>query len=319
MGEIVNNLIVYAVKKIIMIIPVLLGITIFAFILGVISPSDPATILLSMDGITIPSPQEIIDKQHELGLDRPYIIQYLSWLFSILHGDLGISYITQRPILDELLLRLPVTISLALFTLILVILMGIPLGVFMVYKQNSTSDFLLRTVALLVTSIPAFWLAILLMWIFSEKLHLLPTSGYGTFAQLIMPSCALATGTIGILMRLQRAALLEVLAQNFILTAKAKGLPFSIIIWQHGLLNSLIPVITLLGNYFGTIIGGSAVIESIFSLPGLGSYILDAIRGRDYPAIQGYVIFTGLVFVVFNLLVDVSYLLLNPKIRLGGK
>ncbi len=314
-----NDFLLYLVKKIVMIIPVLLGITMAAFILGIISPSDPAAVLLSMDGVSTPSVQEIANKRHELGLDRPYIVQYLSWLLQILHGDLGVSYITQRPIWDELMLRLPVTISLASCTLLLVIFIAIPLGVFMAYKNNSRSDFVLRIAALIITSVPAFWLAILFMWIFSEELHLLPTSGYGTVAQLIMPSAALAAGTIGTLMRLQRAALLEVLEQHFILTAKAKGLPFSMIIRKHGLLNSLIPVITLLGNYFGAIISGSAVIEYIFSLPGLGSFVLEAIRGRDYPAIQGYVIFTGLVFVLFNLLVDISYLLLNPKIRLGGK
>ncbi len=314
-----NDILFYLVKKLLMIIPVLLGITIAAFILGIISPSDPAAVLLNMDGVSTPSAQEIANKRHEMGLDRPLIVQYLSWLLQILHGDLGISYITQRPIWDELMLRLPVTISLASCTLLLVIVTAIPLGVFMAYKNNSRSDFVLRTAALIFTSVPAFWLAILFMWIFSEELHLLPTSGYGTLAHLIMPSVALGAGTIGILMRLQRAALLEVLEQHFILTAKAKGMPFPMIIWKHGLLNSLIPVITLLGNYFGAIISGSAVIESIFSLPGLGSYVLEAIRGRDYPAIQGYVIFTGLVFVLFNLLVDISYLLLNPKIRLGGK
>ena len=319
MGEAVSNILVYMLKKILMVIPVWLGITILAFLLGVISPSDPAAILLSMDGVSTPSAQEIAEKRHELGLDRPYLIQYLSWLFQVLQGDLGISYITRQPVLEELMLRLPVTVSLASAALLLILFAGIPLGVFMAYRKDSASDFILRAAALTVTSIPVFWLAIVLMWVFSEGLHLLPTSGYGTFAHLIMPSFALAAGTAGTLMRLQRAALLDVLEQNFILTARAQGLPLSFIIWKHGLLNSLIPVITLLGNYFGAIIGGSAVVEAVFSLPGLGSYVLEAIRGRDYPAIQGYVIFTGLVFTVFNLLIDVSYLFLNPKIRLGGK
>lgn len=314
-----NSVLFYGVKKFLMIIPVWLGITAAAFILGVISPSDPAVMLLSMDGISAPGAQEIAAKRQELGLDRPYVLQYLSWLVQVLHGDLGLSYITQQPVLDELLLRLPVTISLAAAALLLVVVTGIPLGIFMAYKKDARSDFALRASAVATTSVPAFWLSIVLMWLFAEKLQLLPTSGYGTPAQLIMPALALAAGTTGTLMRLQRAALLEVLEQNYILTAKAKGLPLSFIIRKHGLVNALIPVITLLGNYFGAILGGSAVIESIFALPGLGSYVLEAIRGRDYPAVQGYVLFTGLVFTAVNLLIDLTYLLLNPQIRLGGK
>ena len=314
-----NDVFGYVVKKIGMLASVLLGITIMAFILGVISPSDPAAVLLSMDGVSTPTAQEIAAKRHELGLDRPYIVQYLSWLWQVMHGDLGQSYLTQRPVWNDLLLRLPVTLSLAACTLLLVVITGIPLGIWMAYKKDSKSDFMLRGAALIATSIPAFWLAIVLMWFFCEKLRLLPTSGYGTIAHLIMPSFALAAGTAGTLMRLQRAALLDVLEQNFILTAKAKGLPFFLVILRHGLVNSLIPVITLLGNYFGAIIGGSALIEAVFSLPGLGSYVLEAIRGRDYPAIQGYVIFTGFVFVLFNVLVDISYYLINPRVRLGGK
>ncbi|SDF31948.1 ABC transporter substrate-binding protein [Sporomusa acidovorans] len=237
----------------------------------------------------------------------------------LLNGSLGLSYLTQRPVLDELLLRLPVTLALAVSALLLVVFTGIPLGLLMVYHRDKKTDFVLRGAALLATSIPSFWLSIAGMWLFAEKLQLLPTSGYGTFTQLILPALALAAGTTGTVMRLQRAALLDVLEQNFILTARAKGLPFPVIIWRHGLPNALIPVITLLGNYFGAVIGGSAVIESVFSLPGLGSYVLEAVRGRDYPAIQGYVLFTGLIFVVFNLLVDLVYLVLNPQIRLGGK
>lgn len=309
----------YIVKKLALVIPVWLGISAAAFLLGVISPSDPAVLLLSMDGISTPGAQEIAAKRHELGLDRPYILQYLAWLGQVLQGNLGISYITQQPVLDELLLRLPVTVTLAGISLLLVMLVGIPLGVLMAWGKNTGSDFVLRAAALAGTSLPSFWLSILMIWLFAETLQLLPTSGYGSVSQLILPAITLAAGTTGALMRLQRATLLEVLEQNFIFAAKAKGLPGSRIIWRHGLPNALIPVVTLLGNYFGGVLGGSAVIESIYSLPGLGSYVLEAIRGRDYPVIQGYVLFTGCVFVVFNLLVDLVYLGLNPRIRLGGK
>lgn len=189
----------------------------------------------------------------------------------------------------------------------------------MAWKKNTGGDFLLRAAALAGTSLPSFWLSVVLIWIFAENLQLLPSSGYGTIPHIILPAITLAAGATGALMRLQRATLLEVLEQNYIFAAKAKGLPPSRIIWRHGLPNALIPVVTLLGNYFGSVLGGSAVIEAIYSLPGLGSYVLEAIRGRDYPVIQGYVLFTGCIFVAFNLLVDLAYLRLNPRIRLGGK
>jgi len=309
----------YIVKKLAMVFPVWLGISAAAFLLGVVSPSDPAVLLLSMDGISTPDAQEIAAKRHELGLDRSYILQYLTWLGQVLQGNLGISYITRQPVLDELLLRLPVTVMLAGSSLLLVMLAGIPLGVLMAWKKNTGGDFLLRAAALAGTSLPSFWLSVVLIWIFAENLQLLPSSGYGTIPHIILPAITLAAGATGALMRLQRATLLEVLEQNYIFAAKAKGLPPSRIIWRHGLPNALIPVVTLLGNYFGSVLGGSAVIEAIYSLPGLGSYVLEAIRGRDYPVIQGYVLFTGCIFVAFNLLVDLAYLRLNPRIRLGGK
>ena len=309
----------YIVKKLAMVFPVWLGISAAAFLLGVVSPSDPAVLLLSMDGISTPGAQEIAAKRHELGLDRSYILQYLTWLGRVLQGNLGISYITRQPVLDELLLRLPVTVMLAGSSLLLVMLAGIPLGVLMAWKKNTGGDFLLRAAALAGTSLPSFWLSVVLIWIFAENLQLLPSSGYGTIPHIILPAITLAAGATGALMRLQRATLLEVLEQNYIFAAKAKGLPPSRIIWRHGLPNALIPVVTLLGNYFGSVLGGSAVIEAIYSLPGLGSYVLEAIRGRDYPVIQGYVLFTGCIFVAFNLLVDLAYLRLNPRIRLGGK
>lgn len=309
----------YIIKKLMMVLPVWLGISAAAFLLGVASPSDPAALLLSMDGISTPDAQEIVAKRHELGLDRPYILQYLTWLGQVLQGNLGISYITRQPVLDELLLRLPVTAMLAGSSLLLVMLAGIPLGVLMAWKKNTGGDFLLRAASLAGTSLPSFWLSIVLIWIFAENLQLLPSSGYGTLSHIVLPAVTLAAGVTGALMRLQRATLLEVLEQNYIFAAKAKGLPPARIIWRHGLPNALIPVVTLLGNYFGSVLGGSAVIESIYSLPGLGSYVLEAIRGRDYPVIQGYVLFTGCIFVAFNLLVDLVYLGLNPRIRLGGK
>ncbi|MEG1537374.1 MAG: ABC transporter permease [Clostridiales bacterium] len=314
-----KNILCYIGKKLLMAVPILIGVTLLAFILGVISPSDPAEVVLGMDGIASPTEEEITIKRHELGLDRSYVVQYVSWVEQILKGDLGTSYITKTPIAEEIARRLPVTISVSVCALFLVVFIGIPLGIFMALHQEQRSDHVLRIGALLITSIPGFWLAIILMRIFCEQLHLLPTSGYGTWQQLVMPSFVLAAGTIGVIMRLNRSTLLEVLEENFILTERSKGLPFPKIIWRHGFPNSLIPIVTLLGNYFGGILGGSTIIEVIFALPGMGSYVIEGIMSRDYPVVQGYVIFTGVIFIIFNLLIDLVYVVLNPKIRLEGR
>lgn len=166
---------------------------------------------------------------------------------------------------------------------------------------------------------PGFWIAIIMLSIFCERLKWLPTSGYGTFKHLIMPGFVLSAGTIGTIMRLHRATLIEALSQNYIITAKSKGLKEKIIIFKYAFTNSLMPIVTLLGNYFGAILGGSTVVEVIFGIPGMGSYVIKGIMSRDYPVIQGYVVFTGIIFLAFNLLIDLCYLLLNPRMRLGGE
>lgn len=314
-----SNILTYVLKKSVSAIPILIGISLLAFTLGVISPSDPAQVVLGMDGISTPTEEEIRLKREEMGLNEPLGTQYINWLGKVLSGDLGISYITKKPIVEEMARRIPVTVSISIFALLLVVVIGIPLGFLMALKKDKKVDYVLRFTALFMTAVPGFWLGIVLMWFFSEQLHLLPTSGFGTFKQLIMPSIVLAFGTIGVIMRLNRGSLIEVLGENFILTEKSKGLPFGRIVLRHGLPNAIIPVMTLLGNYLGGILGGSAVVEMIFALPGMGSYVINAIMSRDYPVVQGYVIFTGCIFLIFNLLIDLGYVALNPKIRLGGK
>lgn len=309
----------YIFKRVMAAIPVVIGISIIAFMLGVIAPGDPAREVLSMDGISAPTAQDLAKMRQELGLDKPLYLQYGSWLSKAVTGDLGRSYMTGEAVTGEILRRLPVTFSVSLLAVFLVLLFGISLAILMVVKKDSFLDHIGRILALALVSIPGFWLAILLMTFFAEKLHLLPTSGYGTFKHLLMPSFVLSAGTIGVIMRLNRATLLEVLNQNYIITAEAKGLPQHTIIFKHALLNSLIPVLTLIGNYFGSILGGSVIVEVIFALPGIGSFAVDGIFRRDYPVIQGYVVFTGLIFVFFNLLIDLSYVILDPQIRLGGK
>ncbi|WP_312114135.1 nickel ABC transporter permease [Brevibacillus reuszeri] len=309
----------YLVRRLATTIPILIGISLLAFLLSVISPGDPAVEALSMSGISEPTSQEIAAKREELGLNDSLPVQYGRWLGKAVRGDLGVSYMTKEAVSGEIIRRLPVTLSLSLLAVLFAVGFGIPLGMLMALKKNTWLDQAGRFLALILVSIPGFWLAISLITLFSEKLGWLPTSGYGTWQHLIMPAMVLACGTSAVLMRLTRAALMEALNQNYILTARAKGLREPSILSFHALRNSLIPLITVIGTYFGSILGGSVIVEVIFALPGIGMFAMDAIFRRDYPVIQGYVVFTGLVYVVFNLLVDFSYAWIHPQVKLGVK
>ena len=310
-----KNLIMYSLRKLLMLIPFLLGITILSFILGIVAPGDPAIVVLTMDGITEPTVAELEAMRHTMGLDQPYWMQYGNWLLRAVKGNLGSSYITGKPVLDELLRRLPVTANLAVWAMAWVIAFGIPLGIWSAKHVNRTSELVLRIFSLLMISVPGFWLAIILMLIFTEELRLLPSSGYGTAVHMLMPSFVLASGTAAAVMRLQKTTVLETMGKDFVLTEKAKGLPSGYILRKHILPNSVMPVITMMGTFFGSVLGGSVIIEDLFSIPGLGSYVLSAIWSRDYPVIQGYVIVSGTIFLVFNYLVDLSYYILNPSVR----
>lgn len=313
------NTVKYIFKRILNLVPVLIGVSLIAFILGIIAPGDPALEILTMDGISYPTEEELDDMRDELGLNDPIIIQYFNWAKKAVRGDLGKSYMTSESVFHEIIRRLPITFSIAILAVLMAVILGIPLGILMVFKRYSLFDHFGRVIALIFISVPGFWLSFILITIFSEKLKILPTSGYGSFKHLILPSVILASGTIGVIMRLNRATLIEEINKNYVITAKAKGLFDEKIIMRHALLNSIMPIITYLGNYFGGILGGSAIIETIFAIPGIGSFVVEGIFSRDYPVIQGYVLFMGVTYITFNLLVDICYVILNPQIRLGGK
>ncbi|ULL14042.1 ABC transporter permease [Paenibacillus sp. H1-7] len=309
----------YLLRRWVAAIPVLIGVSLIAFALSVLSPGDPAVEALSQSGVREPTEQEAAAMREQLGLNAPYAVQYGRWLANAVQGDLGTSYMTKEPVSAELLRRLPVTLSVSLMAVLFAAGIGIPLGILMALRKNSVIDHAGRAIGLLFLSIPGFWLAILLITLLSEKLQLLPTSGYGTWRHIVMPAIVLAAGTGAVLMRLTRAALLEVWGQHYIVTAKAKGLHDVRIMLRHGLRNALIPIVTVLGTYFGAILGGSVIVEVIFALPGIGRFAVEGIYRRDYPVIQGYVVFTGLVYILFNLLVDLSYIVIHPQMRLGAR
>ena len=309
----------YVRRRLALFLPTLIGMTILSFALGFASPSDPAMVVLTMDGTSAPTVEELTAKRHELGLDRPYAVQYMKWLGGVLTGDWGVSFISGKGVLEELFAALPVTLAVASLAFFWAFLGSIFLGAVMAVYKYRWADRLLLLFSMALTSLPGFWLAIVAMQLLCEAWHIFPTSGYGSLRHLFLPSAVLAAGTIGAVMRLERDTLGEVLEKNYILTARAKGLPFFYVVYKHALKNSLIPIVTMLGNYFGGLLGGAAVIELIFSLPGLGTLVLNAVQARDYPLIQGYVLLVGSLVIGINLMVDVLYAYINPRLRAGGE
>lgn len=308
----------YIWRRLLTLIPVLFGITFIAFGLGRLAPGDPAEESLMRMGIDVPSVEQIQEMQKELGLDKPLLIQYQQWLKNTLKGDLGVSYLSKRDIKEEMLKRIPTTLKVSTLALVLTITIGIGLGLIMAIYKETILDKILRFVCVGLLSIPGFWLAIILIIVFAEKLRWLPTSGNGGFKYMILPAFVLASSTIGTIARLIRASLIKEMNEQYIITARSKGLTQRLMTLRHAFINSLIPIITLIGNYFGSILGGSAIVETIFSIPGIGSYVLSAINSRDYPIIQGYVLFTGFTYVLVTLAIDIGYIIINPQIRLKG-
>lgn len=307
----------YILKRIITLLPVLIGITAFAFLLGVLSPGDPARVALAGKEIEEDITEEALAaKRHELGLDRPFFVQYFDWMGNVIKGDLGKSMINKEDIGANFKLRFPVTIQLAVFSTILTFSIGVGLGIMMAFWHGKWLDHILNFLATLSMSLPSFWIALLLMTLFSETLHWLDTSGYEGFHSLIMPAIVLSLGAVGSNARLMRATFLKEHGQQYVLVANSKGLGQKTVILCHILKNSLLPVITMSGTRFAGILGGSAVIESIFSLPGIGGYTLTAIQNRDYFVVQAYVLYMGCIYVAVNLGIDVIYFLLNPKMKL---
>ena len=308
----------YIFKRLISLVPVLLGITFIAFGLGRLAPGDPAEEALGRIGVEVPTIEQIEEMREALGLDDPFLVQYGKWLQKTLKGDLGNSYLSNQNIGQELAKRIPVTLKVSLLALGMTILFGIGLGIVMAIFRERWIDKCLKVLCVTLLAIPGFWLAVVMIIVFAEQLKWLPTSGNGGFKYMIMPAFVLASSTIGMTARMTRAALIKELGEHYILTAQSKGLTERLLTLRHAFRNALMPLITLIGNYFGSILGGSAIVESIFALPGLGSYVLSAINSRDYPIVQGYVLLTGFIYVLVTLGIDLCYMLINPRIRLEG-
>ncbi|MBH5316431.1 ABC transporter permease [Paenibacillus sp. GSMTC-2017] len=295
---------------------VLLIVSIVIFVLMKLAPGDPVlAILKANEGAVSLNDQHVV--RAELGLEMPLYKQFGNWLLDVVAFDLGKSYMNNRDVWDIMMERLPATISLTIGALLVLLLISVPLGVLAAQHQGRLPDHISRFIALIGSSIPSFWLGLLLLYFFSYKLNWLPTMGNGSFRHLILPSLTLGFVMAPEYIRLLRAGLLETLSESYIRAARARGIAESSVMLRHALQAALLPIISVFGMSIGSLLAGSVVTESLFGWPGLGSMAMEAITQRNYPLIQGYVLLTGFFIVLANLAVDISYGLLDPRIRVG--
>jgi peptide/nickel transport system permease protein len=309
----------YIARRLAYLVPVWLGISILAFALSLLAPGDPVRQVLQAGGIDAPSSEQIIALRRELGLDQPGPLRYARWLGNALRGDLGRSYRTGEPVLQSLADRFPRTAELALVAVSLGLLIALPLGIVSALFRNRLVDQIARIGALVGASVPSFWLAYLLILFFAVQLRLLPVAGASEPRHIVLPALTLAVGAAASLTRLTRSAMLEELFQDYVRTARAKGLRERAVVVGHALRNALVAIVTITGIRLAGLLGGAVIVETIFAWPGIGKYVVDSIFIRDYPTIQGFVLFTGSIVLLVNLAVDVSYVWLDPRVRLGAK
>jgi len=330
----------YIIKRLLNLLPVLLGITLLVFLFLHLIPGDPATVLLGERA----TPEQVETLRKQLGLNQPLPLQYLTFINNLFHLDFGTSIISGIPIIDEIKTRFPATFELSLAAMIVAVILGIPAGILAAVYKNRPADNLTMIGSLLGVSMPVYWLGLLLIYLFAITLNWFPPSGRisieagltfqpitgfyildallkldvnllkDVLSHLILPALTLGTIPLAILARMTRSSLLEVLSQDYIRTARAKGIPEHWVIIRHGLKNALLPVVTIIGLQFGTLLGGAILTETIFSWPGIGSWIYEGILARDYPVVQGGVVVVSVIFVLVNLVVDISYALFDPRI-----
>ncbi|MBE9125785.1 MULTISPECIES: ABC transporter permease [unclassified Coleofasciculus] len=331
----------YIAKRLLNLIPVLLGITLLVFTFLHLIPGDPAIVMLGERA----TPEQLEALREQLGLNEPLPLQYLTFLTNLLRLDFGTSIISGIPIIEEIKTRWPATFELSLAAMIVAVILGIPAGVLAAVRKNTWTDNLSMTASLIGVSMPVYWLGLLLIYLFAVNLNWLPPSGrisieaglnfqpitgfyvldtllklnfktlLDVLPHLILPALTLGTIPLAILARITRSAMLEVLSQDYIRTARAKGIPERWVIVKHALKNALLPVVTIIGLQFGTLLGGAILTETIFSWPGIGLWIYEGILARDYPVVQGGVVFVSAAFVLINLLVDISYAFIDPRIQ----
>ncbi|MHC0035390.1 nickel ABC transporter permease [Pseudoneobacillus sp. C159] len=296
-------------------IVVIFGISVFSFLLIHFIPGDPVKIMLGINA----SPEQVEKLNKHLGLDQPLLVQYGQYITNAVQGDFGTSLKTGRPVLTEIVDRFPETVKLAVFGLLIAVVIGITMGMIAAKFKDTFIDKLCTIFATLGVSIPSFWLAILLVMIFSVKLRWFPIANGTGFRDLILPAATLGVVASTMIMRLTRNGMVEVLSNDYIRTARAKGLDERLILLRHALRNVLIPIVTVIGLQLAGLLGGAVIIEQVFNWPGLGTLALGGIMSRDFPLIQGTVLFMGVVYVTMNILIDIFYSIIDPRVELGTK
>ncbi|WP_029897929.1 nickel ABC transporter permease subunit NikB [Desulfohalovibrio reitneri] len=307
----------YVLKRLALLVPILLAVSVLVFLILRLGQGDPAMSYLRLSNIP-PTDQALDAAREELGLNRPLPVQYLSWLEKAVQGDFGRSYVTKRPVLEDILYYMPNTLKLASASLLLTLALSVPLGMVSALRKDGPADYLTRGMSFFGVSIPNFWLGFLLVWLFAVKLEWLPPMGKGGLAHMVLPVVTMSLMSLCINTRLIRANMLDNMHSRYVLYARARGLPESTVIGRHVMANSLIPVITAVGMHVGELFGGAVIAESIFSWPGVGRYAVSAIYNRDYPVMQCFILIMTSIFVLMNLVVDICYAWLDPRIRYEG-
>lgn len=308
----------FIIRRILLLIPILLCVSIFVFLILRMAKGDPAMAYLRLSNIP-PTEQALMEARIELGLDKPIIAQYADWMGRALRLDFGRSYVTGKPVLQEVLYYFPATLRLAGAGLLFTMLISIPLGVYAALRKDRAGDHLTRLFAFFGVSMPSFWFGFLLIYLFAVKLGWLPPMGQGGLAHMIMPVMTLSLMSIAINVRFLRANLLENIRSRSTLYARARGVSERRIVWVHVMRNSMIPVVTAIGMHLGEMLGGAVFVENIFSWPGVGRYAVQAVFNRDYPVLQCFILMMTVIFVLCNLFVDILYAFIDPRIRLAGE
>ena len=301
----------YIFRRLILLIPVLLGVSFIIFAIMNIIPGDPAALILG-DGAPMEAREQL---NKELGLDDPFLVRYGRYVVNAIQGDFGFSYRTRQPVFEEIFARFPTTLKLATGAMLVSVAIALPLGVISAVKQYSAFDMISSVMAMMLCSIPAFWLGLLSILLFALHLRWIPSNGADTWQAFIMPVITLSLPSAAEILRLTRSTMLETIRQDYVRTAKAKGAAKAKVVWQHALRNALLPIITVIGMHFGALLGGSVIIESVFAMPGVGSLSITAIRSKDTPQVMASVLLLAVVFCFIMLAVDLFYALIDPRIR----
>ena len=311
-----NAVLRYVCRRLLSLIPVLIGVTLLTYALMYLSPKDPVEMMLQAQG-TAPSPVVVDAMRHQLGLDRPFIVQYLDWLCRFVRGDMGVSYIDGGSVAAKLLTALPNTLKLAVSSVAVTILLSVPLGILTAVFQGKAVDLILRFLSFIGNSLPNFVVSLLLLYFFALKLGWFPILSTGSAISLVLPTLALAVPMTGKYIRQIRAAVLEQIGKPYVDGAVSRGIRTRIVLFHDVLRNAMITIVTLMSMSIGALLGGTAAIEMIFVLPGLGYMVTSAVTARDYPVIQGFVVWMCLIYIFINLLTDISYYYLDPRVSAG--